>query len=206
MNELEFIGFPKIPRLNREIVITEKLDGTNAAVCITASGEIFAGSRNRWITPGDDNYGFARWVEGNKEELLKLGMGRHYGEWWGQGIQRNYGLKEKKFSLFNAVRWFDWVTPPTDACYSDDHSTAAPKCCRVVPVLYRGPFNPHTIQGWVDELRITGSRAAIGFYQPEGIVVYHTAAKTAFKVTLEDDESPKGSSCKPCRSERAQTI
>ena len=33
----EFIGFPKIARLSREIVITEKIDGTNG--CIFIGGE-----------------------------------------------------------------------------------------------------------------------------------------------------------------------
>jgi len=30
----EFIPMPKIPRLMREMVITEKLDGTNASILI----------------------------------------------------------------------------------------------------------------------------------------------------------------------------
>ena len=39
---MEFEGFPKIARLSREIVVTEKIDGTNARVCITEDGRIFA--------------------------------------------------------------------------------------------------------------------------------------------------------------------
>src|SRR6185436_16764358 len=97
----EFKPFPKIARLSREIVVTEKIDGTNAQVYITDEGEIFAGSRNKWLTAQDDNFGFAKWVEYNKEELLKLGPGQHFGEWWGAGIQRRYNLNTKKFSLFN---------------------------------------------------------------------------------------------------------
>lgn len=33
--ETQFVSFPKMPRLHREIVITEKLDGTNAQVYLT---------------------------------------------------------------------------------------------------------------------------------------------------------------------------
>jgi hypothetical protein len=33
---IEFQPFPKLARLNRNILITEKLDGTNAAVVIVA--------------------------------------------------------------------------------------------------------------------------------------------------------------------------
>mgnify|MGYP003564223801 FL=1 len=67
---MEFETFPKINRLKRECVITEKLDGTNAQIAITEDGVMFVGSRNRWITPEDDNYGFARWARDNHEELL----------------------------------------------------------------------------------------------------------------------------------------
>lgn len=70
-----FVEFRKIPRLNREIVVTEKIDGTNAQILVSDDGkELIAGSRNRWITTENDNHGFAKWVESNKEELItKLG-------------------------------------------------------------------------------------------------------------------------------------
>lgn len=174
---MEFQGFPKMPRLSREVIISEKLDGTNAQILITADGEMLAGSRTRWITPEDDNYGFARWVKENRAELCKLGFGRHFGEWWGQGIQRNYGLKEKRFSLFNVARW------------SDD--AVRPACCHVVPELYRGPFNTNIIELELDLLRTDGSKAAPGFFKPEGIVIFHTAANMGFKKTLDKDEQPK---------------
>lgn len=175
----DFIPFPKVPRLNREILITEKIDGTNAQVVISDDGtQIRAGSRNRWISLDADNMGFARWVEDRREELLTLGPGRHFGEWWGSGIQRTYGLPkgEKRFSLFNASRWAEDATRPA--------------CCHVVPTLYRGPFDLSAINGCIDYLRTDGS-AAPGFMRPEGIIVFHTAANSGFKVTLEKDEEPK---------------
>lgn len=106
-DKIEFQEFPKIARLSRDIIITEKIDGTNAQILITEDGDIFPGSRTKWITTKDDNHGFAKYVEGNKTELLKLGKGRHFGEWWGSGIGRGYGLQkgEKRFSLFNVGRW-----------------------------------------------------------------------------------------------------
>ena len=76
----EFTAFPKMPRLSRDIIITEKLDGTNAQVFVGEDGTVLAGSRTRWITPQDDNYGFARWVEDHRDELLTLGPGHHFGE------------------------------------------------------------------------------------------------------------------------------
>lgn len=184
----EFEAFPKVARLSRDMTVTEKLDGTNAQVLVTEDGDLFFGSRTRWITPQDDNYGFARWAEGNKSELLTLGPGRHFGEWWGNGIQRGYGMKEKRFSLFNVGRWYD----PREASAEDlAERTAAPLCCSVVPLLLRGPFNSFVVEEALELLRQRGSFAAPGFMKPEGVMVYHEAARITLKKTLEGDESPK---------------
>ncbi len=174
----QFVPFPKMARLSREVVITEKLDGTNAQICITDDGGFFAGSRTRWITPEDDNYGFAAWAYENKDELMKLGPGTHFGEWWGRGIQRNYGLQERKLSLFNVARWAD--------------SEVRPSCCDVVPTLYRGDFNTLVVDHVIQRLDSFGSIAVPGFMKPEGLIVFHTAAGIAFKKTIEKDEQPKG--------------
>ncbi len=175
----EFEPFAKIARLSRDIIITEKIDGTNAQVVVSDDGtELRAGSRTRWVTPAEDNYGFARWVEAHRDELLTLGPGRHFGEWWGQGIQRNYSMTEKRFSLFNVSRWEDDATRPA--------------CCYCVPVLYRGPFVQSAWQGALSQLALKGSVAAPGFMKPEGIVIFHPQGNVGFKKTIEKDEEPKG--------------
>lgn len=193
---MEFTPFPKIARWNRDTIITEKIDGTNAQIYIQEAVEdsdhnlqhcirwenhigIWAGSRNRWLHPGGgDNYGFASWVLEHAEELLKLGPGRHFGEWWGNGIQRGYGLDERRFSLFDVVRW--------------QGNPDLPKCCHVVPLLgvYRSMPNNFIVQGWVDELRKSGSRLAT--WPAEGIVIHHTQSRQSFKVTLDNDDAGKG--------------
>ena len=43
----EFVPFPKIPRLHKECIVTEKIDGTNGIIYITDDGDMFIGSRNR---------------------------------------------------------------------------------------------------------------------------------------------------------------
>lgn len=176
MSNEEHVSFPKIARLSRECIITEKIDGTNAQILINDDGTYKVGSRNRWIEVGNDNYGFALWVSQNIEELRKLGPGRHYGEWWGLGIQRNYGLFERRFSLFRFPKGL----------------TELPKCVSVVPVLYEGPFDTREIDVQLDMLAQTGSRAVPGYMKPEGIVIYHKAAGTLFKKTIENDKEGKG--------------
>lgn len=187
-----FEPFEKIPRLKRDCVITEKIDGTNAQIYITPEAPdtdhvvacvdglfILAGSRSRWLLPekSSDNFGFAQWVSDHCEELVKLGEGRHFGEWWGQGIQRRYGLDEKRFSLFNTGRW--------------ESNEERPSICGVVPVLYTGDFTTDAVDESLALLARDGSQAAPGFPRPEGVVIYHTASRGLFKVTLEKDSQPK---------------
>jgi hypothetical protein len=174
---IEFKAFPSISRLSRDIVITEKLDGTNASIVIMENGEFLTGSRNRWITPEDDNYGFSRWAHKHKDELLQLGVGAHFGEWWGQGIQIGYGLKEKRFSLFNVGRW---------------NAENIPACVGVVPILYTGVFDTAAIDGALLNLKQHGSVAAQGFMRPEGIVIYHKHSNALFKKTILNDDKGKG--------------
>jgi hypothetical protein len=174
----EFMEFTKIHRLSRDMIVTEKLDGTNAQVCIGEDGSVRAGSRNRWLTLDSDNFGFARWVHAHADELRGLGPGRHFGEWWGQGIQRTYGLSEKRFSLFNVGRWAD--------------DAVRPACCHVVPVLLRFTFDTSRVDFVLDSLKAHGSVAAPGFMQPEGVVVFHAPSGTLFKKTLDKNDGHKG--------------
>ena len=184
-----FVEFPKIARLSRPCVITEKIDGTNAQVEILEDGTVRAGSRNRYITPEQDNYGFARWVREHEEELrVGLGIGRHYGEWWGSGVQRGYGLLngEKRFSLFNTGRW---ARIGTEITGKQHH---APECCHVVPVLSIYTLDTEHIKEVLERLRTEGSVASPGFMNPEGVIVYLTAADFYFKKTIEKDDEYKG--------------
>jgi len=196
--EPEFRGFPKMARLSRRAVITEKIDGTNSQLLITEDGDIFPGSRNRWLTTGFDNYGFARWVEGNKGELLKLGPGRHFGEWWGSGIQRGYGLKkgDKRFSLFNTIRWVEYGVEPEEI--PSDNPKEEPKLQQVlpeivslVPVINESVFDTNAVDWAIRSLVKYGSIASPGFMNPEGIVVFHVAANVGFKKLIENDHLPK---------------
>ncbi|APC46339.1 RNA ligase [Streptomyces phage BRock] len=209
---MEFQPWPSISRLNKEAIYTEKIDGTNAAVVIeriapyggpladwelellgwsgkedvvyTETGVylVAAQSRKRFITPGDDNFAFAKWVFDNSRNLIEvLGEGRHFGEWWGSGIQGGYGLSngERRFSLFNVKRWEDTLT----AYKGHD---LIPQLY-LVPVLERTVFSTEIAKSWVEHLREYGSVASPDFMKPEGVVVFHTASGTPYKTFLEND-------------------
>jgi len=198
------------------MTITEKLDGTNSSIFIydpmeddgnqeyyttakDALGKLWnirAGSRNRWINPSNDNYGFASWVWATAAELVGLGEGHHFGEWWGKGIQRNYGLKEKRFSLFNTHRWTEHSKPtcviPNSNPNAEQKSTEhPPSCCHVVPVLFNGSFSTEVAKNSMRKLEIEGSIAAKGFMNPEGIIVHHDTSNQYFKALIDNDSKPK---------------
>lgn len=188
----EFREWPKTPRLFREIVITEKLDGTNAGLHISEDGQVVAQSRKRIITPDSDNYGFARWAADNAADLAYiLGPGLHFGEWWGQGIQRRYGLAQKRFSLFNVVRWGTQADADGTTMKSRAEQSDLVDQVDAVPILYRGTFDQDVIDALMKELKEYGSYAAPGFMNPEGICVYHSQTRGVFKVTLDQNDAGK---------------
>ena len=174
--EIVFEAFPKLSRLSTGIIITEKIDGTNAAVGVTKDGQVYAQSRKKLIYPGKqtDNAGFAGWVEEHADELRDgLGVGLHFGEWWGAAIQRKYGLTDKRFSLFNTGRWSD--------------PNVRPSCCHCVPVLAQwGECDTNFIKGILKGLLENGSVAAPGFKDPEGIIIFLKTANKMFKMTADD--------------------
>ena len=203
---ITFQAWPKTPRLNRDMIVTEKIDGTNAAVIVVPAPDGFergnttddnvavcvmtthglylvaAQSRKRLVSPGKqtDNAGFAAWVRheaGNLAEVL--GEGYHYGEWWNaQAARQALAEGEKRFSLFNVNR------------YADVAFAQAPGL-DLVPVLYEGPFSQARIEMLVAELREHGSKAHPGI-PAEGVIVFHKAAGHVYKVLCHGDEFPKG--------------
>ena len=197
----EFEPFPKVPRFYRNWTATEKIDGTNAAIVVepwdepaldvsSTPGiwldgkfyEVRAQSRKRFVRPSDDNFGFARWVYDNAEALVRtLGPGRHFGEWWGLGIQRGYDQRCKRFSLFNTDRWGEMETHPVgDAALG------------VVPILARHTDPVAAANTAHMILDLQGSQAAPGFDRPEGIMLWSHAARRMFKYTPFDGDGHKG--------------
>lgn len=74
-----------------------KLHGTNSAVQILTDGQVLAQSRERLITPVDDNMGFARWVEQNQSAWRKKVFTKDlviFGEWCGPGIMKDTAINQ----------------------------------------------------------------------------------------------------------------
>lgn len=163
---MEFQSFGKIQRYEKAVChITEKIDGTNACINIDHDGTVTTQSRNRIVTPDDDNYGFAAWVHNNIGDLQAFfGPGRHYGEWFGIGINRGYGMRERVFAPFNTGLF----TQERVAADAPDGVTYTPllATCRM------SELDSHVSQVMID-LVDNGSRTREGWgWMPEGCMIW----------------------------------
>ncbi len=187
----EFTRYPKIPRYENETwTISEKTDGSNGVIYIPPSevgdiidrNEILAGSRSQWLGGTDkkgktvDNHGFYAWVKANWVELVKLGAGYHHGEWYGEKINRNYGLKEKRFMLFNYKRYAE-----------DFHNGLLPNCVELETVTdIDVPFEllNDIITARAEQLKTLGSFHVKGFKPAEGFIIRSNLRNVLYKVII----------------------
>jgi len=116
------------PIMNRAAVLpklkyfgTEKLHGSNCSVVIKSDRSFYCQSRERIIQPGDDNYGFAQFInnlplEVVNELYMAFDQDNHssyivviYGEWAGKGIQNKVAISEvdKFWAIFAALVIYD---------------------------------------------------------------------------------------------------
>lgn len=198
LNTTEFKDWPKIPRFfESDITVSEKIDGTNGLIFISESGNIRAGSRTQWIYPARmhdktkpwfmDNYGFATWVDENSEALIKLlGPGYHHGEWWGRGIQRNYGMNKRVFSLFNTYKW-GHLWDKQEICDVVPHKTYT--MTKYTPLSLDEPmlgFDRVLRQVETDFMKQSLAAVKYGVlnFEPEGFMIWHDKAKQYFKVPV----------------------
>jgi ATP-dependent RNA circularization protein (DNA/RNA ligase family) len=177
-DDIEFKAWPKIIRSKgSQVTITEKMDGTNACIIIEGGEIVGIQSRKRLIQPAalsgvkdSDNQGFAAWVYDHAEELVGLEDGYHYGEWVGEGIQKNpHALEGKHFMLFNTLRW-------------NPDNPNLPECCGVVPTLYQGEFSEEAVDEVMEDL-LASYDGKDG--KPEGVIVFHHSLKQPVKYTFE---------------------
>lgn len=191
----EFKSWGSTTRENKNKTITEKLDGTNACI-VAQNGKVTAQSRKRIITPEDDNYGFAKWVYENAGALLDtLGYGYHYGEWYGEGIQKNpLGIEGKRFALFH----------PTKYTEANGYELNKVDGLETVPLLHHGQCDVWTIPNIMQDLDTYGSKVKgakttevnvpgldeVIFNRAasaEGIIIWNNETRTRTKMLLEND-------------------
>ncbi len=191
------------------LIGTVKLHGTNASF-VYRKGEITFQSKNNVVTPFEDNYGFARYMQpmhpylhGLVDSITEIDVDDTvtvYGEWAGKGIQGGVGIGEieKSFFIF-AIKigegddyyWLDmekwsWLDNPTIRIYNLYDEKRFP--------VYRVDLdleNPNAITEYLTErtLEVENECPVAKKFGSQGIgegIVWRPASSTGFFTTDSD--------------------
>lgn len=199
---VETVEHPETPWTNepRLYLGKIKLHGCNVAVGRTTDGDLYAQSRNRIITPGDDQYAFAAFVRDN-EPFFTLEPGEMvYGEWCGRGINQGAAICniDRRVFVAFAGRGTDGNLYCAEedllACVDPTHHTMVLPYMYAVKVDY-GERSAAEISRAVDEVEqcdpwvkstfgISGVGEGLVFYptnHPDDAIPWTTFEHTAFK-------------------------
>lgn len=202
---MEFKEFSKIHRLEKTtILITQKLHGTNASLWIqstdgldvspnhlapfvTSDGKLLVrpAKRTSFIDRENDNFGFAKFTEENKDALAAaLGVGTWFGEWVGPGINSGEGLTEKRLALFSVLALKDKMEQMKAGGLWPDKVD-------LVPVLFFGESANIglEVEKAMARLKEEGSAYVPGFKRPEGVVAQVLGTSAVFKSVFEAEET-----------------
>ena len=213
MTELEFRAWPKIARLNRDMIVTEKIDGTNAAVIVqyttncgaqAIANEVTEDGVGVHLTMRHPGGGFSRAVVAAQSRKKIITPGKQTDNHGFAGWVRE-NAQVLADTLGEGYHYGEWWGRGVQRGYGQEGKRFSlfnvvryadvnvPEIgMDTVPIIYEGPFDTERVNLTVLQLAADGSRAAPGFMKPEGVVVFHKAAGVVFKVTCEKDEEWKG--------------
>lgn len=128
-------NFINILQLGEEVVITEKIHGTNFR-CGILDGEFLVGSHNVCLKENDNNLYWQIAKKYNFKDILTEGQ-IIYGEIYGDGVQPlKYGLtNEKKFIAFGLIQDDKYLN------YDDFKEFCQVKNIPTAPELYKGKWD-----------------------------------------------------------------
>jgi len=166
---------PTLFDAGEEVVVTEKLHGTNGRFVVDAEGWLHVGSHRTWKQLD----GTTVWARVAEQYGLREKLGRHpglvfYGEVYGSGVQdMTYGhgagrLSLAFFDVFDS-RTGDYLSHGTAEALLDELALPA------VPVLYRGPLDVALLSRLAEEDSVHGGIR-------EGVVVRPVVERVSMAV------------------------
>lgn len=166
---------PTLFDAGEEVVVTEKLHGTNARFVIDAAGNLHVGSHRTWMLVD----GTTVWARVAEQYGLREKLGRHaclvfFGEVYGSGVQdMTYGHAGGRLSL----AFFDVFDPRTGDYLSHAAAEALLDglALPTVPVLYRGPLDVAMLTRLAEEDSVFGGIR-------EGVVVRPVVERVSMAV------------------------
>ena len=154
-------NYPNVIQIGEEVIITEKLHGTNFRVA-NIDGEIHVGSHNVNLKEDPDNLYWKCYLASDIKNILYPGM-MVYGEIYGLGVQKktHYGEPVPTIRVFDITqngKYEDW-----DFVETICHQNNIP----LVPILYKGP--------WSEDLtELRNGNSTLADHIREGVVVKTT--------------------------------
>lgn len=147
--------------LGENVEIREKIHGTNARYVFT-DGKLWAGSRNRWLSPETDNVWWRTASQYGLEDLLRnipdiVLFGEIYGGKIQGGFPYDAPVGETKFAMFDM-----WDNARGKFLEPDTNLEALPKA----PLLYKGPY-----QGFDAHKPLAEGQSTLGGNIREGFVI-----------------------------------
>lgn len=134
-------NFPHVLQTGESVVVTEKIHGANARF-VFHEGEMFVGSRTRWLVPDGPHVWRAAfeahpeiraWCETHPDVIL-------FGEAFGKVQSLKYGRENSvAFAAFAARHGDAWLAQ--DALFAGLEAAGVPHA----PVLYVGPWQPDAV-------------------------------------------------------------
>ena len=193
LKKYDIEGYERYPKavsylLDKNVQVTEKMEGCNFSFCLTNKGKEFVNSRNNtlielhysiWQRLRNWWYGYKKprkknlfWeafrsnpnIKTGAEKLLKNSDYKWvtvYGELCGPSIQKNiYGLSKYKIFVFDVLTDKGWIDPKiVYETFSDDH----------VPILFEGIFSDYLEGKTITEK--SNGQSKIASTLREGIVI-----------------------------------
>ena len=153
------------------VVVTEKIHGTNFRACWDSERGFMVGSHNNWWKYSDGNL---YWEAAKRYDLANL-LQKHpglvvYGEVFGQVQDMKYDSKpgQNWLRIFDIYigperRWMDWNTLKSHALTS---------VLQMVPVLFEGPFDLAAVE------KMSDGPSTIASHFREGVVVKSVEERT----------------------------
>ncbi|WP_407708507.1 RNA ligase family protein [Bacillus altitudinis] len=148
------------------IIITEKIDCSNASFTLDEKGELQAFSRNVQLDEQNNLNGFYQWVHENINPNDLASEYIYFGEWLGTPHKVHYPQYEKQFFLFDVWdKEFNRYVPFWEVGWEATHLQL-----NLVPVFYDGAFISYEhIESFVGKTALGGKIGDVK--SGEGIVV-----------------------------------
>jgi hypothetical protein len=206
---IEFEPWPKTPRLYRNVTITEKIDGTNAAVIVkefpygTHVDGVPANAK-LVLGPGKmDNDGLPAFeylvAAQSRRRIITPGNDNHGFAGW---VWENAEYLAR--TLEEGHHYGEWWGVGIQRGYNMSkrvfslfnlrrwgHIEFDNDQLRTVPIVFSGPFSDVAVENALARLEYDGSLAAPGYDRPEGVCVFHEDSNQVFKVALTNDHLSK---------------